>query len=77
MGYISVRDFLMIGIGKPLFPLRYLINLYKGGTVFYVLFLIFYFGSCSGLYLYLFLHGSYGLFWIYKDIKFGDKSFQQ
>jgi protein-S-isoprenylcysteine O-methyltransferase Ste14 len=33
------------------------------------------FGGNPALTLYLVLHGSYGLFWVYKDVAFGDRSF--
>lgn len=31
----------------------------------------------SGMYLYLFLHGTYGIFWLLKDIFYPDASFKQ
>jgi hypothetical protein len=30
-----------------------------------------------GMYVYLFLHGTYGIAWLYKDIMFGDATFKQ
>jgi protein-S-isoprenylcysteine O-methyltransferase Ste14 len=39
---------------------------------------MYYFNNFStGMYLYLFLHGSYGIFWVIKDIVFPDASFKE
>jgi hypothetical protein len=32
---------------------------------------------CKGMYLYLFLHGTYGIAWLFKDIVFPDATFKQ
>jgi hypothetical protein len=32
---------------------------------------------CEGMYLYLFLHGTYGIAWLIKDIIFPDATFKQ
>ena len=59
-------------------PLRYVINFFKGMTIFWVLFLMFYFRSFSvGIWVYLFLHGTYGMAWVLKDIYFPDATFLQ
>jgi hypothetical protein len=58
--------------------MRYGINLFKGATFMWVLFLMWYFNNYStGMYLYLFLHGSYGIFWLLKDIFCPDVVFKQ
>jgi hypothetical protein len=57
-------------------PLRYIINLFKGCTFLWVLFLMHMFNNYTpGMYLYLLLHGSYGIFWVIKDITFPDPRF--
>ena len=68
----------MINSGGPkLLPLRYIINIFKGLTIFWVMFLMFYFNNFStGMYVYLFLHGTYGFAWVWKDIHFPDASFK-
>ena len=49
----------------------------KGGMSIYVLFLMFYFQNfSSSMFYYLILHGSYGVFWIAKDIIFPDQTFK-
>ena len=64
--------------GPKIMPLRYVINFFKGMTVFWVIFLMFYFRSFSvGMWVYLFLHGSYGMAWVWKDIYFPDSTFLQ
>ncbi len=62
--------------GPKIIPMRYIINFFKGTTFLWVLFLIYYF-SCheTALYLYLALHGSYGIFWVIKDLTFPDARF--
>jgi hypothetical protein len=64
--------------GPRIIPLRYGINLFKGATFLWILFLIKYFNNYSmGMYLYLALHGSYGIFWLSKDIFCPDAVFKQ
>lgn len=59
-------------------PLRYVINFFKGMTGLWVLFLMFYFRSFSlGMWVYLFLHGTYGMAWLWKDVNFPDATFLQ
>lgn len=58
--------------------LKYPINLHKGTTALYVLGLMFYSQNFStGAYLYLALHGSYGILWLMKDAIFPDKQWEQ
>ncbi len=59
-------------------PLRYVINFFKGMTGLWVLFLMFYFKSFSlGMWVYLFLHGTYGIAWVWKDVCFPDATFKE
>ena len=58
--------------------MRYVINVFKGLTFIWVLFLMAYFSNYStSMYLYLFLHGTYGIFWLIKDLYYPDASFKQ
>ena len=62
--------------GPPVVPMRVYVNLHKGTMFFYVLFLMWYYDNyTTGAYLYLSLHGSYGFFWLLKDIVFPDPGF--
>lgn len=62
--------------GPKYFKLRHVVNLFKGATSFYVILLMFLFNNYSlGMYLYLALHGSYGIVWLLKDGFFPDKTF--
>jgi len=55
---------------------RYIINMQKGGTVLFCLWLMYYFNNFSaGAWLYMALHGTYGFCWLTKDFAFPDKSF--
>jgi protein-S-isoprenylcysteine O-methyltransferase Ste14 len=61
--------------GPKIFPVHIIVNIQKGGTIFIMYLLMFYFNNYStGAYIYLSLHGSYGIIWIIKDIIFPDKS---
>ena len=67
-----------LGGGPKLLKLRYLINFQKGATFLFVLFLMRHYNNYSfGAFLYLALHGSYGIFWLLKDYVFGDRSFDR
>lgn len=60
------------------FPLRYLINTSKAGMGPFIAGLMLYFGNYSlGCWLYLGLHGSYGLAWLLKDLAMPDSTFSQ
>lgn len=82
---LKVQDFVYYNIppgtsrltlGPKTIHIRYVVNLFKGATFFYVIFLMWYYQNFSkGMYLYLGLHGSYGMIWLLKDIIFTDKSF--
>jgi len=52
---------------------RIQLDLFKGLTWLWVLFLMDYYQNYStGMYLYLFLHGTYGICWVIKDFWFPD-----
>lgn len=58
--------------------LKYPINLHKGSTFLFVLALMFYYQNFSiGPWVYLALHGSYGLLWLLKDQIFPDTQWEQ
>ena len=58
--------------------LRHVINTFKGLTFAWVLLLMYAYNNySSGMYLYLILHGSYGIFWVIKDITFPDFRFNK
>lgn len=62
--------------GPKVFKMRHVVNLFKGATFPFVVLLMVIFKNYSlGMYLYLALHGSYGIIWILKDAFFPDKSF--
>ena len=53
---------------NPTIPIRYIINAQKGLTGFYVLFLMYFFNNwTTSAYVYLALHGTYGMLWLLKD----------
>ena len=56
--------------------MRYYVNLTKGLMVPYIYSLMVYFDNFSlGCWLYLALHGSYGLIWVTKDMILPDAGF--
>ena len=62
--------------GPPIIPKRYYVNMHKGGMFFYVSFLMWYYDNYTiGAYMYLAMHGSYGYFWLLKDMVFPDPGF--
>jgi len=64
--------------GPPFVKMKQIINFQKGGTFFYVLFLMYYFNNFSlTSYLYLALHGTYGFLWLLKDRIFPDSSWER
>ena len=58
---------------------RHFIDLHKGCTFLYILFLIGIYSAFdnSTIWLYLGLHGTYGFLWIIKSIVFPDKSWEK
>lgn len=72
-------DWIQFGLppGPRLIPMRYYLNLHKGSLPLVILSLMSYFNNFSlPCWVYLALHGSYGLIWIIKDYTFPDSSFQ-
>ena len=65
-------------VGPKIIKLRHIINTFKGLTFAWVLFLMYSYNNYStGMYLYLVLHGSYGMFWVLKDIFFPDSRWER
>lgn len=68
----------IIAVGPKVIPLNYVINTQKAGTIVVMFLLMVYYHNYSlGAWLYLSLHGTYGIVWILKDLIFPDKSFQE
>lgn len=66
-----------LSIGPKILPFNYIINAQKTGTIIIMYILMIYYNNYSlGAYIYLALHGTYGLIWFLKDMVFPDKSFQ-
>jgi protein-S-isoprenylcysteine O-methyltransferase Ste14 len=72
--YLS-QDFLG---GPRWIKLAWVINLQKGGTLFFVTWLMVWYGNyTTAAWVYLALHGSYGLCWLLKHISFPDPQWEQ
>jgi protein-S-isoprenylcysteine O-methyltransferase Ste14 len=78
--WLRVRDHLsedLLGGPRP-WKLAWVINLQKGGTLFFVLALM---AACdvwtTTAWLYAALHGSYGIVWLLKDKLFPDANWQR
>ncbi len=75
----AFRDYMyrdLLG-GPHLLPMRYIINTFKGLTFIWVISLMYFASNYStGMYFYLFLHGTYGMAWLCKDLIFPDASFK-
>jgi len=66
-----------LAFGPKLIKFNWIINAQKTGTIFLMFSLMVYYNNFStGAWLYLSLHGTYGLLWFLKDMVFPDKSFQ-
>ena len=64
--------------GPAIIPMRYYINLQKVGCPLLIFGMMLYFDNFSlAAWLYLALHGSYGLIWLIKDFTFPDGSFER
>jgi succinate dehydrogenase hydrophobic anchor subunit len=64
--------------GERFLKLNWIVNFQKAGTLFIMFILMVVYKNFSlGAWVYLALHGSYGMCWIIKDIVYPDKSFQQ
>ncbi|MEI6734913.1 MAG: DUF1295 domain-containing protein [Comamonadaceae bacterium] len=71
--YLS-KDFL--GGPRP-WKFAWIINFQKGGSFFFFGFLIWYYQNTStAAWVYLALHGGYGLVWLMKDLAFPDPNWQ-
>ena len=61
--------------GPKIFPVHIIVNIQKGSTLIIMYLLMLYLKNFSkGSYIYLSLHGSYGVIWVIKDMIFPDKS---
>ena len=58
---------------------KYFIDIHKGITPLFIIFLIYYFDSWSNIeaVIYLALHGSYGILWTTKSYLFPDRQWEQ
>ena len=67
-----------LAFGPKILKFNWIINAQKTGTIFVMFLLMVYYKNYStGAWLYLSLHGTYGLLWFLKDMVFPDKSFQK
>lgn len=78
--WLAIRDTLsedLLGGPRPL-KLSWVINAQKGGTLFFVLALMAAYDTWTPTaWVYLGLHGSYGLLWLLKDRVFPDPSWEK
>lgn len=66
-----------IGGGPRPWKLAWVVNFQKGGTVVFLALLMAWYGNgTSAAWVYLALHGSYGLAWLIKDSAFPDRAWQ-
>lgn len=64
--------------GPRVLKLSWVINAQKAGTLPFVAALMWYYGNTSpAAWLYLALHGSYGVCWVIKDLALPDRGWQQ
>ena len=62
--------------GPAFIPFRYGVNLAKGGMPFFIFSLMVYYDNFStAAWIYFCLHGSYGVFWVFRDLVFPDPGF--
>ncbi len=67
-----------IGGGPRLVKLNHVINMQKGGTFLFVLLMMVLFQNFSTeMWVYLALHGTYGICWLLKDATFPDQNWQK
>jgi protein-S-isoprenylcysteine O-methyltransferase Ste14 len=65
------------GGGPRPWKLAWVVNFQKGGTFFFLGFLMWWYGNTSpAAWIYLAMHGSYGLVWLLKDTCFPDPNWQ-
>ena len=75
-----LQDYLVYEIppGKPFIPLYYGVNLNKGTMMIYIFSMMCYYDNFSlGAWIYLALHGNYGIVWYIKDRTFPDIGFER
>jgi protein-S-isoprenylcysteine O-methyltransferase Ste14 len=80
VGWFKFRNFLEDGFlgGPRAFKLAWIVNLQKGGTLPFVLGLIFTYECFTPTaWTYAAMHGSYGLIWLLKELVHPDPSFQK
>ena len=66
-----------LAFGPKIIKFNWIINAQKTGTIFLMfLLMVLYNNYSTGAWLYLSLHGTYGLLWFLKDMVYPDKSFQ-
>ena len=76
----ALNEFLVYNIppGKPWIPMHLGVNINKGTMMIYIFALMCYFDNFSlGAWVYLSLHGNYGLMWLLKDRTFPDPGFNR
>jgi len=62
--------------GPKLLPMHFIVNINKGTMCVYLFAMMCYFDNFStGAWVYLALHGNYGICWWVKDVVFPDKGF--
>jgi hypothetical protein len=62
--------------GPAFIPFRYSVNFAKGGMPFFIFSLMVYYNNFStAAWMYFCLHGSYGIFWVLRDVVFPDPGF--
>jgi hypothetical protein len=73
-----LNDFMCYNIppGPKLLPMHFIVNINKGTMMIYLFSLMCYFNNFStGAWVYLALHGNYGICWWVKDVVFPDAGF--
>lgn len=76
----ALSDYLSVDcLGGPKhLKFAWVVNFQKAGTVFFVAFLMWYYdNSSTAAWLYLALHGGYGIIWLIKDVAFPDANWQR
>ena len=76
----ELNDYLCYNLppGKPWIPMHFFVNLNKGTMMIYLFTLMCYYDNFSlGAWVYLGLHGNYGLIWVIKDRTFPDIGFSR
>ena len=79
-GWLKLRDHLLYDLfgGPKVLKAAWVINLQKGGTLPFVLALMWWFDNWSATaWTYAALHGSYGLCWLLKDRVFPDPNWEK